>query len=204
MWPSAQFEGMRPLLEAYLAEEERAPDRACLALAGPVEDGFARLTNLGWDVDAAEAAEIAGVPSLRLVNDFVAAGYGILQLDDNQAAEIQSARPKPGAPIAILGAGTGLGVAHVDCAAKPAWVVSSEGGHADFAPRDDVEWGLAQFLAERYGRVSRERVLSGSGLIDTYHYLASIDRADASPPISTEPEPQLTAATIASQGFREK
>lgn len=192
---------MRSLLEAYIADEEHAPDRACLALAGPVEDGFAQLPNLGWRVDRAEAAEIVGVPSLRLVNDFVATGHGILELQDSDTGVLQAGNARPGAPIALLGAGTGLGVAHVDCGTRPARVFSSEGGHADFAPSDDAEWGLARFLTKRYGRASRERALSGPGLVDIYHYLAGAEHGDERPLLGAEPDSEDSAATISRKGL---
>jgi len=99
VWPSAQYDGIRPLLEANIADEDRAPDRACLALAGPVEDGFARLPNLGWLVDRAEAAEIVSIPSLRLVNDFVAVGHGILELQDNDTTVLQEVMSGPVRPL---------------------------------------------------------------------------------------------------------
>lgn len=203
VWPSAQYDGIRPLLEAYIADEDHAPDSACLALAGPVDDGSAELPNLGWRVDRAEAAEIVGVPSLRLVNDFVASGHGILELQDNDTAVLQKGVVRPGAPVAILGAGTGLGVAHVDCGVRPARVFSSEGGHADFAPRGDVEWGLARFLAERYGRASRERVLSGAGLVDIYHYLAGAGDRDKRL-VRAEADSEDSAATISRNGLVRK
>lgn len=201
VWPSTEHDGIGSLLRAYLADEERPPERACLALAGPVADGTARLSNLGWVVRREEAAAVAGVPSLRLINDFLAIGHGISLLEERDLVVLQEGDPVPGAPRAILGAGTGLGVAYVDGAARPPRVFPSEGGHAEFAPRDEAERALARFLAERYGRASRERVLSGPGLVDVYRHLASAGFAEERPAVRRELEEGDQGATISRHGL---
>ncbi len=172
-WPSEEIDGLDAVLGEYLADEDPRPDRACLALAGPVKNGSVRFPNLGWEVHRDALAEATGIPSLELLNDFDAVGHGVPLLTDDELATLQSGDAMPGAPIAVVGAGTGLGVAYLDRSTDPPRVRSSEGGHAEFAARDEAEWGLARFLVRERGRASWERVLSGRGLADVYRYLAS-------------------------------
>ncbi|HKJ01675.1 MAG TPA: glucokinase [Longimicrobiales bacterium] len=189
-WPSADYDGLLPVLCEFLDDGSDAPDAACLALAGPVEDGVCRVPNLGWRVDQAELSRETGIEPLRLLNDLSAIGHGVLVLGDHEVAALNGPSEREGqghgaaadAPgvvggtgdgglLAVLGAGTGLGVAAVDLGADPPRVLDSEGGHADFAPRSDAQWALARFLARRHGRASWERVLSGGGLVDIYDHL---------------------------------
>jgi len=177
-WPSEDYDGLAPIVRAFLEQEEGGGDRsfdaACFGVAGPVDDGSVRLPNLGWTLEAAELEEATGIPSIRLLNDFDAIGHGALLLGDDELEVLQEGEAKPGAPIALIGAGTGLGVGHVDPAPDPPRVYSAEGGHAAFAPRNEAEWKLARYLTRKYGRASRERVLSGEGLEDLYHHLVDV------------------------------
>ncbi|HKK27454.1 MAG TPA: glucokinase [Gemmatimonadota bacterium] len=200
-WPSPEYDALLPILEAYLEEEDERPGCACLALAGPVEDGVCRLPNLGWEVDEAELSRETGIGSLRLINDFDAIGHGILVLEDDSLAVLQEGEALEGAPIAVVGAGTGLGVGYIDPAARPPRVYSSEGGHADFAPRDERECELARFLAGRHGRASWERVLSGEGLADIYRWLRGRDPSAEREAVREEMEEDDPAAVVSRHGL---
>ncbi len=174
-WPSEEHDGLLPILQAFLADQPERPEAACLALAGPVRDGVCRMPNLGWEVHEAELSRETGIDLLFLLNDFRAIAHGVLVLRDDEVATLQPGVDTPGHVVAVVGAGTGLGVAAADRGLDPPRVLDSEGGHADFAPRTDQEWALARFLAARYGRASWERVLSGDGLMDVYEYLRGRD-----------------------------
>ncbi len=177
-------------LRAFLADEGVAA--ACLAVAGPVEDHrehqTARVTNLPWNLDSRDLAQGLGVPALRLINDFQAVGYGLEGLQPKDLVELQAGRPRPHAPRALIGAGTGLGMGLLVWQGGHYEVLPSEGGHADFAPAEPLQDALLAWLRERYGHVSWERVLSGPGLVNLYHFLrqrepqranAALDRAMA-------------------------
>lgn len=200
-WRSADYETPLPILREYLDDEEEPPDRACLGLAGPVEEGTSRLPNLGWKVRREELAAATGIPWLRLINDFRAVGRGVLLLEEEQLATLQEGGTEPGAPVALIGAGTGLGIGYLAATRSPPRVYASEGGHADFAPRNETEWCLTRFLIKRYGRASCERVLSGEGLVDIYRYLRGRELSRAASGGGTGTDAEDPAAAISRRGL---
>ena len=146
-------------------------DAACFAVAGPILDGRVQLTNLPWGIDEAEVSKALNIKKVRLLNDFCASGYGIDALTQEQLYTLQLGRPQEHAPKAIIGAGTGLGVAVMNWVNKGYAVMSTEGGHVDFAPTDDIQMELLSYLRKKYHRVSSERVLSGQGLVNIYRFV---------------------------------
>jgi glucokinase len=155
-----------------LATAPFAPQAACIGVAGPVHRGFARLTNVGWSLDAAHLSARFGFP-FALINDFHAQAAAVLALGPGEVVKLGGGEGYPEDPIAVLGPGTGLGEAYVvPLGGGVRRVVPTEGGHARFAPRDEREIGLLRFLAAQYpGHVSVERVLSGPGLAAIYDCL---------------------------------
>ena len=171
-YPSGDWPDLAPMVQAFLADSPQAgagdakPAAACFAVAGPVQGGKARLTNLPWQLEAAGLAQATGIPAVELENDFAVLIYGLPHLAPHQQASIRSGQPDGGEPLLVLGAGTGLGVAWGVPTAVGLKAMASEGAHAEFAPRTDQEWALKQWLAAELGleRVSIERVVSGTGL----------------------------------------
>ena len=163
-------------MRAFLAEAavSKPPVTACLAVAGPVKNNVVRFTNRDtWEIDGDQIGEELGIKKVVLINDFVAAGYGVLTVNvDKECLTLQHARRDLAAPIACIGAGTGLG----QCFLTPSGAdggegdyrcFPSEGGHAEFAPRNELEFGLLTYLKEKFNakhRVSVERIVSGTGL----------------------------------------
>uniref|UniRef100_A0A7S1HTF8 Glucokinase n=1 Tax=Eutreptiella gymnastica TaxID=73025 RepID=A0A7S1HTF8_9EUGL len=151
------------------------PVSACFAVAGPVDGNAVAFTNrAGWVIDGNQLAEQLQIPHIRLINDFVANGYGLLTLKREETVTLQDAPVKQGAPIACIGAGTGLGETFLTCrdGQYDAW--PSEGGHAEFAPRNELQIKLLHFLMKRFkstSRVSVERIVSGIGLVNVYEFL---------------------------------
>jgi glucokinase len=150
-------------------------DGACLGIAGPIEHNRCQATNLPWVVDGRALAQRLGIEKVTLVNDFSAAALGVTAVGPEALAALGGGAPVPRGPIAVLGAGTGLGEAYLLWSESTGRyeVVPSEGGHADFAPRTPLEAGLLQYLGTKYGRVSCERVLSGKGLVDIFSFLST-------------------------------
>ncbi len=162
-------------LEAAIARFLDAPPRPAVAavgvgIAGPVVDGRTTTTNLPWHVDEEALSRIAGGAPARLVNDLEAAAHGIFALADDELVTLQPGTPRRG-NMAVIAAGTGLGEALMVPAATGYTVIASEGGHTDFAPRDELEDDLLAFLRKELGTVSYERVLSGPGLHNLYRFL---------------------------------
>lgn len=163
-----------PLIQAFIRDHQARPSVACLGVAAPVFEQRARMTNLAWTLDARELSQRLGAP-LTLVNDLYAQALAVTQLKAGDYFGLDDQAPRPGAPMVILGAGTGLGTAALlpPSAQLNEWqVVSGEGGHMRFAPRDETGVGLWRALSTRYGpHISVERVVSGQGLVDAYDFL---------------------------------
>ena len=175
-YESAAFEGVEPILSDFLGGVQGAIDAAALGIAGPVAEDTCKTTNLPWELDARRIERALGIPRARLLNDFEAVALGLGELDEGALEVLQDRPTDPSAPAVVLGAGTGLGEAIlVPSAAGDALpsVHPTEGGHTDFAPRDEEEIALWRFLMERHGRVSVERVLSGRGLEAIYEHLVA-------------------------------
>jgi len=169
--PSREIDSLESAVEAFLLGAPRlSVAAACLGVAGPVIDGRSVTTNLPWEVHERRLAAAAHAPT-RLINDLEAAGYGVLTLAPEQFLTLQAGAPKPGANMALIAAGTGLGQALLIAEGQDYRVIASEGGHADFAPHDEVDVDLLRFLRAEFGHVSWERVLSGPGLHSIYRFL---------------------------------
>ena len=169
--PSRELESLESAVEAFLLGAPRLKvDVGCVGVAGPLVDGRCVATNLPWAVDERRLSAAAGAP-VKLINDLEAAAHGVLTLAAEQFFVLQPGTPKPGGNMALIAAGTGLGQALI-VADGPAYrVVPSEGGHADFAPADDLQVDLLRFLRAEFGHVSWERILSGPGLANVYRFL---------------------------------
>jgi glucokinase len=165
---SAEQSSFESAVSAFLGGKR--VDVAVLAVAGPVVDGRSQLTNLPWLIDRRSISQQIGAP-VDLINDFAALGYAVPFLAGADLLSLASPPRRSGAPFAVIGAGTGLGQAvfvHRDGKLE---VLAGEGGHADFAPRDELEVRLWRYLKAQHARVSVERVLSGQGLAAVHAFL---------------------------------
>jgi glucokinase len=169
--------GRYPSLEAILAEfvEARGPlhiTHACFGVAGPVVGGRVDATNLAWVVSEERLAEALHVPRVRLINDLEATAFGIDELGPEQFHTLSEGGGERRGHRGLIAAGTGLGMASIFYDGRAYHPMPSEGGHIDFAPRDEREFEMLQYLREQVGgRVSYERVLSGMGIHNIYSFL---------------------------------
>jgi glucokinase len=149
------------------------PQRACFAMAGPVDARRGQVTNLPWKLDADALSIALQIPHIRLINDFQAVGYGIEALGDDDLAALQilSGETRPHAPCAVIGAGTGLGEGILVWETDHYEPLPTEGGHTDFAPTDKIQIELLRYLMRRYPHVSYERIVSGPGLVNLHDFL---------------------------------
>lgn len=176
---SAEFPNLTSLVKKFLTEATHehgktpAPEAACFSIAGPIVDNVCHLTNLAWLVDGNRMQGELSIPKIQLINDFTAVGYGIEGLGAADLHTLQAGEPKEDAPIAIIGAGTGLGQGFLIRDGQRYRVFSSEGGHTDFGPRTDLEFDLLKYAKDRLNltRVSVERVVSGMGIVLIYQFL---------------------------------
>ncbi|MEB3337668.1 MAG: glucokinase [Leptolyngbyaceae bacterium] len=178
-YSSQDFSDLVPIVQKFLAAATQvlksAPvlTKACFGIAGPVVNNTSILTNLNWSLTAERLEQALNIDQVRLINDFTAVGYGILGLSAADLYPLQMGAPQADAPIAVIGAGTGLGEGFLIRHASGYQIYASEGGHADFAPRSELEFQLLKYLLEKHNiqRVSVERVVSGPGIVSIYQFL---------------------------------
>jgi glucokinase len=152
---------------------------ACFGVPGPVRDGRLRLTNLPWTLDSRELAVSLGINHVFLINDLEANGYGVAELATDQIYTLSEGDTSQIGNRALLAAGTGLGEALLIWNGHSHTPYPSEGGHADYAPRNEDEIDLLRFLKQKYnGRISQERVVSGQGLTNIYEFLREVRGID--------------------------
>ncbi len=134
-YASRDYPGLAPIVDRFCQEAASRPDRACFGIACPVVGDECTAPNLPWTVNARKLAAEIGIPRTGIINDFVAVGYGIGLLGPSDLATLQEGNPTPHGPIALIGAGTGLGQGFLLWEGDHYRVLPSEGGHGDFAPR---------------------------------------------------------------------
>lgn len=189
---SAEFTDLVPMVQQFIAAagdhlgKAVQPQRACFAIAGPVTDNISQLTNLAWNLSGDRLASELHMETVSLINDFEAIGHGVLGLAPTDLHPLQDNPRDATAPIAIIGAGTGLGQGFVIPQGDRYQVFPSEGGHADFAPRSELEFQLLKYLLDKHQitRVSVERVVSGQGIVSIYQFLRDRGTAQESPEIA--------------------
>lgn len=170
-YPSQAFTNLDALLRRYAEDTGVHCEVASLAIAGPVKDGCSRATNLPWEVNAADIQRTLNLSSVRLLNDLEAIAWGLGALGTDDVAVIHPGAPDPVGNVCVVAAGTGLGEAGLYWDGERHRPFATEGGHTDFAPTDEREFGLYRFLQRRFGHVSWERVASGTGIGNLHAFL---------------------------------
>ena len=190
------------IVQRFMAESGgESPTRACFGVACRVIEGVCRPANLPWTIDERELAAAIGVPETSIINDFDAIGHGLALLGPGDVATLQPGEPIAQGPIALIGAGTGLGEAFLVWNGFRYRVQPSEGGHVNFAARDELEWGLYATLQAEFEHVSYERIVSGPGLVRIYRYLVSSRRGVEREVIRDEMRHDDPAAVITRHGL---
>jgi glucokinase len=192
-FPSARYETPEAIIDEYLAGQSRLEiESACFGVAGPVVRGGVSATNLAWKVSLSSLSDALGVSRVYLINDLEATAYGIETLAPEQLFTLNAGAGDAEGNRALIAAGTGLGTAAIFWDGARYRPVPSEGGHADFAPRNDAELELFRRLRKKFGgHVSYERILSGPGLVNVYECLRDEGHTE---------EPACLAREIASAG----
>ena len=202
-YASASHASLEEVLAAFGRDVRGSREARALAVgvAGPVEHDRCRTTNLPWSIDAREVERAAGIPRVKLVNDFAAVAYGLSELRETDVEVLQAGDVDPQAPVAVLGAGTGLGEAVVVREGGTPRVMPTEGGHTDLAARDAEELALLAWLLARHpAHVSVERVLSGPGLVALWEFVTSTGRAGRAAEIVARMEREDPGAVIGAAG----
>ncbi len=173
-YASAAFSSFSQLLEDFLGTDLQA-DVACIAIAGPITSStsnqLAKVTNLPWKIDRNVLIQQFGLRHCKLINDFQAIGYAIPALQPQDYQTLQAGQLQAAGTKAVIGAGTGLGQAIIVPLQEGVTIISTEGGHTDFAPQNPEEIKLLEFLQSRWDHVSWERIVSGPGIRTLYEFL---------------------------------
>jgi glucokinase len=172
-YPAKQYSGLEQIVEEFIVTEKVTA--ACFGVPGPVREGRLRLTNLPWTLDSRELSASLKIDYVFLINDLQANGYGISELTAEQIYTLSDGDNRQIGNRALISAGTGLGQGFLIWDGHSYVPYPSEGGHADFAPRNEDEIDLLRFLRQKYnGRISEERVVSGQGLTNVYEFLREV------------------------------
>ncbi len=169
-FPSKRYSGLVPVLQEFLAGNAAQIDAACFGIAGPVVDGKVKTPNLPWMIDTAELRRALKLEVVTLLNDLEAGAYGIFTLGNDEFCTLNEGTMRQSGNKALISAGTGLGQAILHDDGQHFHPLASEGGHGDFAPRNELEIELLRHLIQRFQHVSYERVLSGPGLFNIYRF----------------------------------
>jgi glucokinase len=180
IYPSREHKSLDEIVGLFLRDQGVKADAACFGIAGPVLDGRANASNLAWIVDARQLSHETAIENVWLLNDLEAHAYGINDLDPDDLITLNPGKPRAG-NAALIAAGTGLGEAGMFWDGTQHRAFAAEGGHADYAPGNDLEAALHGYLMKKFGHVSCERVLSGPGIKNIYDFLRDS---------KTEQEPQ--------------
>jgi glucokinase len=178
VFPSKGRAGLEEILQEFIAKHPHAVAAAAFGIAGPVRNGRCETPNLPWIVDSASLAACLGLKSASLLNDLEANAHGIAVLGDDDLATLSSGAPGAAGNQVLISAGTGLGEAGLIAMGGRYLPYASEGGHGDFAPRNETEIDLLRYLQKRFEHVSCERVLSGPGLFNIYQFLRDTGRGE--------------------------
>jgi len=177
-YESGRHESLRDIVRDFVSTRPVRIEAACFGVAGPVRRGTAKTTNLPWTVSAAALEQILGLDTVRLINDLEATAFGVGALAGDDLAVVHEGAPDAAGHAAVIAAGTGLGEAGLFWDGHRHRPFASEGGHATFAPVNDLELALLTHLRREFDHVSWERVLSGQGLFNIYRFLRDTGRHD--------------------------
>lgn len=192
-FPSPQFGSLEEIVLRFL--KGKRVEKACFGVAGPVQEGRSKITNLPWVIDATRLAQAMGMAQVHLLNDLEANAYGIKVLKPSHFYVLQEGRKQKGNQ-ALIAAGTGLGEAGLFWDGKEHCPFACEGGHTDLAPRNELEVELLFYLKEKFDHVSYERVVSGPGIHSLFAFLVERKGRTVAPEVKRAMETQDPSRAI--------
>ncbi|TNE60408.1 MAG: glucokinase [Bacteroidetes bacterium] len=177
LYASQKYSSLEAILRDFIGDDP-VPARLSIAFAGPVQQGKAYATNLGWSLDVERLHRDLHIPDVFLINDLEGAAFGLGALPPGDLRKVYPGRPPFTGNAGIVAPGTGLGEAGLFWDGRALYPFATEGGHTDFAPRTPLDWELLQYLQQQFGHVSWERVLSGPGIVHIFNFLWEIEQRD--------------------------
>jgi glucokinase len=196
VFPSREYSGLDQIVTQFVDSSSLHPDAACFGVAGPVRNGHVETSNLPWTIEAKRLANELNIPKALLINDLEANAWGISTLADKDVICLNQVKGQPVGNQAVIAAGTGLGEAGLYWDGTNYHIFACEGGHSDFAPRNELEIELLRYLSARFGHVSYERIVSGPGLVNVFHFLRDTGRGNEPTWLTDEMQHSDPAAAI--------
>jgi glucokinase len=176
IYDSQDYSGLADIAGNFIRSEGIPAQTACFAVAGPVRSGKSKISNLPWTIDSQELARQLRISNVALINDLEAYAYGIDSLGSSDFVTLHPGSEDAEGNTAVISASTGLGEAGLLWDGVRQHPFACEGGHADFAPRNDVQIELLKYLLVRFKTVSFERILAGPGIKNVYDFLRDTKR----------------------------
>ena len=201
VFPSREYAGLDQIVSKFVETSKLHPDAACFGVPGPVRNGRVETSNLPWVIESARLADELNLRTTVLLNDLEANAWGIATLDAEDVVSLNQVKGNPVGNQAVISAGTGLGEAGMYWDGSQYRIFATEGGHTDFAPRNELEIELFRYLSGRYGHVSYERIVSGPGLVNVFHFLRDSGRGTEPPWLTdamahTDPAAAISRAAL--------
>ena len=180
IYPSGEHSSLAEIVAHFVKTEGIPAQSACFGVAGPVRSGRSKISNLPWVIDSRELATQLRLRTVGLINDLEALAYGIDALESKDFVTISEGSTDAEGNMAVVSAGSGLGEAGLYWDGFRHHPFACEGGHTEFAPKNDVEIELLQYLMAKYGHqhVSYERILSGPGVKNIYEFLRDTSKEE--------------------------
>lgn len=203
IFPSRNFSSLDEIAAKFIDTMSVVPEVACFGIAGPVLNGRVETSNLPWVIEASKLSRELRVKNVLLINDLEATAWGIAALEEKDLVTLNAGKGGVGNQ-AVVAAGTGLGEAGLHWDGSQHHVFACEGGHTDFAPRNELEMDLLHYLTAQFGHVSYERVLSGPGLVNVFHFLRDTGRGTEPKWLADEMRETEPAAAISQAAMEGK
>ncbi|HEV2696365.1 MAG TPA: glucokinase [Terriglobales bacterium] len=204
LYKTQDHSGIGEVLKDFVNREGVPVHAACFGVAGPVRAGKSKISNLQWTIDSRDLASRLKLASVGLLNDLEAYAYGVDALASTDFITLSEGAEDAEGNRVVISARTGLGLAGLYWDGFRHHPFACEGGHSDFAPRNDLEMELAQYLRKKFGHVSCERLLSGPGIKNIYDFLRDAKKAEEPDwlrqQISQAPDPPALISQLALEG----
>jgi glucokinase len=194
---SRKYQSLTQIVREFIGKER--VKKACFGIAGPVREGKCKATNLAWVIDSKEMSRNLKIPTVTLLNDLEANAYGLRMVKKDELFLLHKGKKQEG-NRAFISAGTGLGEAGLFWDGKEHRPFACEGGHTDFAPRNELEVELFFYLQKKFGHVSYERVVSGPGIVNLFEFLIETGREKISAKVKGEMKRQHPSTVITRLG----
>ena len=195
------YSSLQSAVVEFIRDHGFAPICACFGVAGPVTNGVVKASNLPWIIDASVLEREAAIPRVHLINDLEANAYGLAELTEQDFELLTPGITGLKGNAAVISAGTGLGEAGLFWDGSAHRPFAAEGGHADFAPANELQAELWRYLNKKFGHVSWERVLSGPGQHNIYEFLRQNGNGQEEPWLTEELKHDDPSAVISRHGI---